>query len=206
MNTITKQELEKIANEAKLLKSEYIIFKRGSIIGTDQFNTYIRTTEQIDNNIEYLSFVMKDMTDLIKATKNNDIIRITDSSIILDSDTAIYTMEINDRLRDIHILEVLNRVYNIGYNDAVYNLTNNEDFMIANSGRVAEGMTMIKLPFKDSFINVTVYGGYIPINKGDKLIGRLYYNELSPTFNMRYEITKKKGNRQIDMFSTYLKL
>ena len=206
MNIITKQELEKIANEAKLLKSEYIIFKGGSIIGTDQFNTYIRTTEQIDNNIEYLSFVMKDMTDLIKVTKNNDIIRIADSSIILDSDTAIYTMEINDRLRDIHILEVLNRVYNIGYNDAVYNLTNNEDFIMANSGRVAEGMTMIKLPFKDSFINVTVYGGYIPINKGDKLMARLYYNELSPTFNMRYEITKKKGNRQIDMFSTYLKL
>ena len=206
MNTITKQELEKIANEAKLLKSEYIIFKGGSIIGTDQFNTYIRTTEQIDNNIEYLSFVMKDMTDLIKVTKNNDIIRIADSSIILDSDTAIYTIQINDRLRDIHILEVLNRVYNIGYNDAVYNLTDNEDFMMANSGRVAEGMTMIKLPFKDSFINVTVYGGYIPINKGDKLIGRLYYDELSPTFNMRYEITKKKGNRQIDMFSTYLKL
>ena len=206
MNTITKQELEKIANEAKLLKSEYIIFKGGSIIGTDQFNTYIRTTEQVDNNIEYLSFVMKDMTDLIKATKNNDIIRITDSSIILDSDTAIYTIQINDRLRDIHILEVLNRVYNIGYNDATYNLIDNEDFMIANTGRVAEGMTMIKLPFKDSFINVTVYGGYIPINKGDKLTARLYYNELSPTFNMKYEITKKKGNRQIDMFSTYLKL
>ena len=206
MNTITKQELEKIANEAKLLKSEYIIFKGGSIIGTDQFNTYIRTTDQVDNNIEYLSFSMKDMTDLIKATRNNDILRINNSSIILDSDSAIYTVQINDRLRDIHILEVLNRVYNIGYNDAVYNLTDNEDFMIANSGRVAEGMTMIKLPFKDSFINVTVYGGYIPINKGDKLIGRLYYNELSPTFNMRYEITKKKGNRQIDMFSTYLKL
>lgn len=206
MNTITKQELEKIVNEAKLLKSEYIIFKRGSIIGTDQFNTYIRTTDQVDNNIEYLSFVMKDMTDLIKATKNNDIIRITDSSIILDSDSVIYTIQINDKLRDIHILEVLNRVYSIGYNDAAYNLTDNEDFMIANSGRVAEGMTMIKLPFKDSFINVTVYGGYIPINKGDKLIGRLYYNELSPTFNMRYEIIKKKGNREIDMFSTYLKL
>ena len=85
-------------------------------------------------------------------------------------------------------------------------LTENEDFMMANSGRVADGMTMIKLPFKDSFINVTVYGGYIPINKGDKLQGRLYYNELSPTFNMYYEITKKKGNRRIEMYSTYLKL
>ena len=82
MNTITKQELEKIVNEAKLLKSEYIIFKGGSIIGTDQFNTYIRTTEQVDNNIEYLSFVMKDMSDLIKATKNDDILGITNSSII----------------------------------------------------------------------------------------------------------------------------
>ena len=95
---------------------------------------------------QYLSFVMKDMTDMIKVTRHNDILRINNSSIILVSDTAIYTVQINDRLRDIHILEVLNRVYNIGYNDATYNLTDNEDFMIANSGRVAEGMTMIKLP------------------------------------------------------------
>ena len=205
---MTINELEKIASEAKILKSEYIIFKDGSIIGTDQFNTYLRVTDNPFSDINYLSFTMKDVTDMIKFARDTDKVIINPNNILLidDHNNIAMNMLINDKLKDLHILDTLDKVYALGYNDAVYDLTDNEQFMTANSGRVADGMTMIKLPFKNSYIPITVYGGYIPINKGDKLQGRLYYNELSPTFNMYYEITKKKGNRRIEMYSTYLKL
>ena len=205
---MTINELEKIIAEAKLLKSEYVIFKDGSIIGTDQFNTYIRTTNNPFDDIRYLSFTVKDVTDMVKFARVTDKLAVGPNSILLldDHDNIVMSVLINDKLKDLHILDTLDKVYALGYNDAVYDLTDNEQFMTANSGRVADGMTMIKLPFKNSYIPITVYGGYIPINKGDKLQGRLYYNELSPTFNMNYEITKKKGNRRIEMYSTYLKL
>ena len=205
---MTINELEKIITEAKLLKSEYVIFKDGSIIGTDQFNTYIRTINNPFDDIRYLSFTVKDVTDMVKFARATDKLAVGPNSILLldDHDNIVMSVLINDKLKDLHILDTLDKVYALGYNDAVYDLTDNEQFMTANSGRVADGMTMIKLPFKNSYIPITVYGGYIPINKGDKLQGRLYYNELSPTFNMYYEITKKKGNRRIEMYSTYLKL
>ena len=205
---MTINELEKIIAEAKLLKSEYVIFKDGSIIGTDQFNTYIRTINNPFDDIRYLSFTVKDVVDMAKFARATDKLAVGPNSILLldDHDNIIMSVLINDKLKDLHILDTLDKVYALGYNDAVYDLTDNEQFMTANSGRVADGMTMIKLPFKNSYIPITVYGGYIPINKGDKLQGRLYYNELSPTFNMYYEITKKKGNRRIEMYSTYLKL
>ena len=208
MKKMTIEELRVISNEAKILKSDYIIFKNGDIIGTDQFITYIRRVNNNLSNVEYLSFNMKDVTDIIKLARDGDYISMTEYDMFLmDSNNNIVTnILINDKIKDIHVMDTLRRVYQLPHNDCVYDLTDNEQFMTANSGKVADGMTMIKLPYKNTYIPITVYGGYIPMNKGDKVEGRLYYNPLSPTFNVKYEITKKKGNNVIDMYSTYLKL
>lgn len=208
MCNFTVEFLEKIVKECKILKSEYIIIKGGSLIGTDQFLTYIRRTDfDIDGLDSILSFYMKDMTDLLKIINLNDrLIYNNDAILLLDENgELIKTVYINDKITDYHILNILEEKCILGYNDYVFHLSENEEFMNALNGRVAEGMSIINLPYNDKFLPITVYGGFLPVNKNDKVQARLKYDYFSPTFDIKYEITKKK-NKLIEVYSSYLKL
>lgn len=200
--------LQKIVKEAKILKSEYVLIRGREMIGTNQFMTYIRRT---DCNIEELiddsiSFNMKDMTDLLKVVKPTDVLYYDRNSIIvLDGDVPIASIPINDRLTEVSVLDITDKMSKLGYNDAVYNLSENVEFIQAIQGKVGEGMTMVRLLYKNSVLPVSVYGGFVPLNKGDELIARLHYDDLAPTFNMKYIVKKKKG-KEIEMYTCYLKL
>ena len=200
---INIEEIKQIHEEAKALKSEYIVVRDMSMIGTNQVMSYMRH-KNIKLNCQYLSYNMKDMTDLLKQIAPTDEVIIYNNRIVIQDGGYIKkSISINNFIIDNKIIESFGRIFYKDYNYCVCNLSENEQFMEALNGKVADGLSIIVIRENNIQFPISVYGGLLPVNKGDTILARISYTIGEPTFLVKYEVCKKKG-ADISVFVRYL--